>query len=792
MSIEVNNTKIDQLTQKAYNLALKLNHEYTTTEHLVHVMLDHESCSYIFDEPFVDKARIKLELETYLSQLQVTEHTFRITKAKITKIVHTVVQTAMRIALSSRTSDTYEVTVEPHHLLIAIISERNNTAGYILQKHGITGDVLRGYFYNSTEDAPEIFILDSKNLLNSPGLLGMFGLNAQQQQPQPQSAAMTEPKAKATLKQFTTLLNDEALNNKIDPLIGREKEIFQTSKVISRRKSNNAILVGEPGTGKSAIVEGLAKLIVEDKVPAVIKDSKVYSLDMGALLAGTKYRGDFEERIKDILESITFLSEKNNSKSILFIDEIHMILGAGAGSDSKSLDLANMLKPYLAKGVLRCIGATTNDEYRKYFEKDRALVRRFTKIDIYEPTEEDTIRIIKGLAPYYEEYHGVQYSEEALVSAVTLSSKYIRNRFLPDKAIDIIDSVGAQRKVVENFSVITDKDIEQEVSVLTNRPVQTVSMTDKTRLQNMEIDLRTSVFGQDEAINKLVDAVLVARAGLRDTTKPEGMFLLTGPTGTGKSYLARRLAETLGMHFERIDMSEFMEAHSISKLIGSPPGYVGYDENGGRLVNVVEDHPHSVILLDEIEKAHPDIFNILLQVMDDGKLTNSNGKTAHFNNTIILMTSNAGARDAAKGSIGFSRQEIDESKQDEAVKRFFSPEFINRLDAIVRFNPLSRETISLIVDKFITELNKMTMEKNVSVSLTDGAKLWIEENGFDEKMGARPLNRTINNNIKRVLSREMLFGVLENGGQVVVDAVDGELKFNYLDTTSTETVYEPS
>lgn len=771
----INHEVFDKHLTAAVTFAKEMQHEYTTSEHMLLVMLEDYQVVEIIEQCGADVDAIKGQLRQYVAAGNAPAQSQLAERGRLTNVLRMILQNSIKLALvTGRPDQRGQYKVLNQHILLAIMNERDNPSNFILQKHGVTPLKLKEYAIEQQDEAdeqadPSVVFIDPRMI---PGLQG--------QQPQ-QGGKMTEKRAKKVLEEYTTLLNEEARNARIDPLIGREKEVRETSKIISRRRKNNVLLVGEPGVGKTAIAEGLASLIDAGTIPEVLKDAQVYSLDLGSLMAGTRYRGDFEERIKEVLKALEFLGEKKNVKTILFIDEIHMMMGAGAGGEAKSMDLANLLKPYLAKGTLRCIGSTTNEEYRKHFEKDRALVRRFLKIDVYEPSQEDTFRILQGLAKSYEEFHGLTYTEEALRAAVKLSSQHITNRFQPDKSIDVIDSAGAHQRIVPadvRLTTIDVEQIEQEVGQMTNRPVQ-VKADDKDILKSLEPSLRGVIYGQDKAIDTLVDSVYIARAGLRDPNKPEGSYLFVGPTGVGKTEVAKKLASTLGVHFERIDMSEYMEPHSVAKLIGSPPGYVGYDENGGRLITAVEEHPHMVLLLDEIEKAHPDIYNILLQVMDNGKLTNSHGKVANFKNVTLIMTSNAGARDAAKGSIGFGRKERDDTKQDEAVKRAFAPEFINRLDAIVPFDALSKENIILVVSKFLNELNLMTIDSNVTIEADEVAQQWLADKGFDPEMGARPLARVIHNSIKRPISREMLFGKLVNGGHVKVSVVGDELAFTY-------------
>jgi ATP-dependent Clp protease ATP-binding subunit ClpA len=582
--------------------------------------------------------------------------------------------------------------------------------------------------------------------------------------------------ALSLLAKYTTNLNEAAAEGTIDPLIGREEEVASIIQIVARRTKNNVALIGEPGVGKTAIAEGLARKILDNEVPDAISDAEVFSLDVGSLVAGTRFRGDLEERMKQVLKALTFIEHP-----ILFIDEIHTIMGTGSGNQG-SLDIANLLKPALAKGTLRCIGSTTYEEYRKHFEKDRALLRRFKRVDVREPDVETAKLILRGLKPNYEEYHNVTFTDAAIDAAVDLTNRYITNALLPDKAIDIIDNAGARQRVAneaDRLTVIDVPQIEFEVSKVAKIPEQAVKEDEIDRLARLEEDLRSAVFGQDEALAALSDAVFVSRSGLRDTNKPAGCFLFAGPTGVGKTEAARQLATTLGVPLLKFDMSEYMEKHSVAKLIGSPPGYVGYGDGGsgsGKLVNDIESNPYSVLLLDEMEKAHPDVFNIFLQVMDDGKLTNSAGKAVDFRNVIVIMTTNAGARELAKNQIGFAggQQKIGGDPTAE-INRTFSPEFRNRLDTSVQFSRLAPEDIERVVDKFLATLSIQAADRNVAIEVTEEAKKLLAKLGFDHDMGARPLARAINENVKKPLSRLMVIGSLRTGGTAYVGVRDGKV-----------------
>lgn len=588
------------------------------------------------------------------------------------------------------------------------------------------------------------------------------------------------------LEMYATNLNSLAIDGKLDPIIGRESEVERAIQILCRRRKNNPILVGDAGVGKTAIAEGLASLIVEGKVPSVIEDAEIYSLDMASLLAGTKFRGDFEERLKSVIKAIEKRSKEN--PCILFIDEIHNIVGAGS-TNAGSMDASNLLKPALSRGELRCMGSTTFDEYRKFFEKDQALSRRFQKIDIHEPSTDDTIDILNGLKSKFEDFHNVSFSKEIIEHAVKLSSKHINDRKMPDKAIDVVDEVGSFLKIKSKSKERTPakfEDIERVVAKMAKIPEKSVTTNEKDKLKNLKRDLGLLIYGQDKAVQEVSNAILLSRSGLVAEDKPIASFLFTGPTGVGKTELAKQLSIHMGINFERIDMSEYMEKHSVAKLIGAPPGYVGFDQ-GGLLTEKINQNPYSVLLLDELEKAHPDIFNILLQVMDHGKLTDSNGKVTDFKNVILVMTSNAGANEMESGSIGLgSKTKFNVVKRDKALKNYFSPEFRNRLDEIIHFNHLAPTNINAIVEKFIFELETLLSEKNVEINLNEEAVGWFAQNGYDEKMGARPLKRLIEDRLKKPLSAEILFGGLEKGGVVNVFVKNNELTFECLSSEAEE------
>src|SRR5690242_12820865 len=643
------------------------------------------------------------------------------------------------------------------NVLVALFSERESYAVYFLQQQ----DMSR---------------LDAVTYISHG--VGKGESAAEARPPEGTDQPQAEPKEgkkESALKQFTVDLNEKARMGKVDPLIGRMPEVDRTVQILCRRSKNNPLYVGDPGVGKTAIAEGLARKIIEGDVPEVLKGAVIYALDMGALLAGTRYRGDFEERLKSVVSELEKMPH-----AILFIDEIHTVIGAGATSGG-AMDASNLLKPALSTGAIRCIGSTTYKEFRNHFEKDRALLRRFQKIDVNEPTIEDTIKIIAGLRSSFEGHHNVKYTSDAIKSAVELSARYIHDRKLPDKAIDVIDEVGAMQMLVppsRRKKVITPKEIEAVVATMARIPPKSVSADDKQVLEHLDADLKRVVFGQDLAIEKLASAMKLSRAGLRDPDKPIGNYLFSGPTGVGKTEVARQLASIMGIPLQRFDMSEYMERHAVSRLIGAPPGYVGYDQ-GGLLTDAVDQHPHSVLLLDEIEKAHPDLFNILLQVMDNGKLTDHHGKTVDFRNTILIMTTNAGASDMARESIGFGAASREDAQED-AVKKMFTPEFRNRLDAIVPFSYLPPAVVARVVDKFILQLELQLADRNVHIELDDEARKWLTDRGYDKLYGARPMGRLVQEKIKQPLAEELLFGKLVNGGEVKVRIKDNAPAFEIV------------
>jgi len=751
---------LEQTLHRALSLASERRHEYATLEHLLLGLADDTDAATVLRACGVDLDKLRNDLGEFLDKDLAGLATDRAGDPKPTAGFQRVVQ---RAAIHVQSSGRDEVTGA--NVLVALFSERESHAVYFLQLQDMTR-------------------LDAVNFI-SHGIAKAPGRSAQrpvQGTSQSESHHEQEREEKPgrrnqdALSNYCVNLNKKAVAGKIDPLIGRELEIERTIQILCRRTKNNPLYVGDPGVGKTAIAEGLAKRIVEGDVPEVLAKSTIFALDMGALLAGTRYRGDFEERLKAVVTEL-----ENMTGAILFIDEIHTVIGAGATSGG-AMDASNLLKPALASGTLRCIGSTTYKEFRNYFEKDRALVRRFQKIDVNEPTLEDSVKILRGLKANYEKHHKVRYTEEAIRAAVELSAKYINDRKLPDKAIDVIDEVGASRMLLpenKRRKMVTLKDVEEIVAKIARIPPKSVSADDKETLRNLERDLKSMVFGQDKAIEALAAAIKLARAGLREPEKPIGNYLFCGPTGVGKTEVARQLAATMGIELIRFDMSEYMERHSVSRLIGAPPGYVGFDQ-GGLLTDAIDQHPHAVLLLDEIEKAHPDLFNILLQVMDHGKLTDHNGKTVDFRNVVLIMTTNAGASDLAKEAIGFGR-EGRVGEDDEAIKRLFTPEFRNRLDATIAFSGLSPEIVGRVVEKFVMQLEAQLADRNVTIELSSAAKEWLAERGYDKLYGARPLARVIQEHIKKALAEELLFGKLVRGGAVKVTLKDGKLDFEIVE-----------
>ena len=744
-------SNLEQSLHRALALANERHHEYATLEHLLLALTEDQDAVAVLRACGVDIDDLRRDLSNYIDEELASLITNRAEEAKPTAGFQRVLQ---RAAIHVQSSGREEVTGA--NVLVAVFSERESNAVYYLQQQEMTRLDAVNYI--------------SHGIAKVPGHETGGSVSGVDEDADAETAVK---KGKEALNAYCVNLNEKAREGRIDPLIGREHEVERTIQILARRQKNNPLFVGEPGVGKTAIAEGLAKRIEEDDVPEVLADATIYTLDMGSLLAGTRYRGDFEERLKAVMSEIESIEG-----AILFIDEIHTVIGAGATSGG-AMDASNLLKPALAGGKLRCIGSTTYKEYRNFFEKDRALTRRFQKIDINEPSVEDAVKILRGLKPYYEEHHDVRYTEQAIRTAVELSARYIGDRKLPDSAIDVIDEVGAAQTLVpvsKRKKTVGVKDIETVVAKIARIPPKSVSRDDRTALQNLDRDLKTMVFGQDQAIEALASAIKLARAGLREPEKPIGSYLFSGPTGVGKTEVARQLARSLGVELTRFDMSEYMERHSVSRLIGAPPGYVGFDQ-GGLLTDAVDQHPHSVLLLDEIEKAHPDVFNILLQVMDHGKITDHNGKTIDCRNVILIMTTNAGAADLAKPAIGFGST-TREGDDQEAIKRMFSPEFRNRLDAVIGFKNLTPEVMSRVVDKFIMELEVLLDDRDVTIELDEEARKWLTERGYDEAFGARPLARVIQEHVKKPLAEELLFGKLAKGGTVKVAVSDGKLTFD--------------
>jgi ATP-dependent Clp protease ATP-binding subunit ClpA len=741
---------LEKTLHRALAVANERRHEYATLEHLLLSLIDDSDASAVLRACSVDLDILRKNLTQYVdTELENLVIETR-EEAKPTAGFQRVVQ---RAVIHVQSSGREEVTGA--NVLVAIFAERESHAAFFLQEQDMTRYDAVNYI--------------SHGIAKRPGMSDASKTpRGAEDDHEPRDSANSkegpeQKKKEAALDAYCVNLNKKARDGKIDPLIGREAEVQRTIQVLCRRQKNNPLLVGEPGVGKTAIAEGLAHKIINGAVPEVLAGATVFALDMGALLAGTRYRGDFEERLKQVMKEI-----EQHKDAILFIDEIHTVIGAGATSGG-AMDASNLLKPALAQGVLRCIGSTTYKEYRQYFEKDRALVRRFQKIDVNEPTVEDAIEILKGLKPYFEEFHKIRYTSEAVRAAVELSARFIHDRKLPDKAIDVIDETGASQMLVaeaKRKKTIGIKEIEATIATMARIPAKSVSKDDAEVLQHLEETLKRVVYGQNEAIAALSSAIKLARAGLRDPEKPIGSYLFSGPTGVGKTEAARQLASSLGVELIRFDMSEYMERHTVSRLIGAPPGYVGFDQ-GGLLTDAIDQHPHCVLLLDEIEKAHPDLFNILLQIMDHGKLTDHSGKQINFRNVILIMTTNAGAQDMAKAAFGFhsSTREGDDT---EAINRLFAPEFRNRLDAIVPFGRLPEEVIARVVDKFILQLEAQLADRNVTIELADEARAWLVKNGYDETMGARPMARVIQKEIKTPLADEVLFGRLKNGGIVRV------------------------
>jgi ATP-dependent Clp protease ATP-binding subunit ClpA len=750
---------LSQEVQIAINVAFTdasaRRHEFAGLEHMLYALLLDPDTQKGLRKAGAHTDKLKSDLEEFLES--------GIESVPGVQVVEPVPSMALQRVLSRAEihgdhSDLDEVS--GLHIVAAMFREPDNFAVYLLERSGLTRLNLISFISHGVEadDSYDDADSDEERAFSFEG--------------GDEEGASDEDAKKDPLKAFTTNLNEKAEDGRIDPLIGRALEMERTVHVLARRRKNNPLFVGDSGVGKTALAEGLARRIVDGEVPESLKDCVIYSLDMGTLIAGTRYRGDFEARLKAVIKAIQEIPH-----AVLFIDEIHTVIGAGAVSGG-AMDASNMLKPALNNGELRCIGSTTFKEYRNYFEKDRALARRFQKIDVPEPTEEEAILILQGLKGTYEEFHGVTYTDKALEEAVKLSAKHMHDRRLPDKAIDLIDEAGALVKLDHDLPNIVDEHIvEKVVSSIARIPSQDVTMSEKERLAKLESDLKDVVFGQDPAIIEVVNAVKLARAGINAPEKPLGSFIFTGPTGVGKTEVARQLAATLGIELIRFDMSEYMERHAVSRLIGAPPGYVGFDQ-GGLLTESITKNPHAVLLLDEIEKAHPDMFNILLQVMDHGKLTDNNGRSADFHNVIVIMTSNVGARELNSRRIGFS-SELQTGDEDKAFNRAFSPEFRNRLDARIRFSPLQPDIMVRIVEKFLDQLELQLMQRSVRIEASDAALAYLSKEGYDPLMGARPLGRVIKEQIKQPISEEILFGALEHGGSVFIDEKEGALTFSY-------------
>ncbi len=745
--------ELEQSLHRALRYANERGHEYATLEHLLLALTDDKDAAAVLHACSVDLDRLRDQLGRYLDEELASLVVDSDEDAKPTAGFQRVIQRAVYHVQSSGRDE-----VTGANVLVAIFAERESHAVYFLQEQDMTRLDAVSYI--------------SHGIAKSPGASESRPVRGTEEEGDGDSSVKQGEEA---LTAYCVDLNQKARSGRVDPLIGRASEIERTIQILCRRQKNNPLFVGDPGVGKTAIAEGLARRIVLGEVPEVLKEATIYALDMGSLLAGTRYRGDFEERLKAVIQEL-----ENHDNAILFIDEIHTVIGAGATSGG-AMDASNMLKPALASGTIRCMGSTTYKEFRSYFEKDRALLRRFQKIDVNEPSVPDAIKILKGLKPYFEDYHKIRYTAEAIKSAVELSAKYINDRKLPDKAIDVIDEVGAAQMLLPESrrkKTIGVREVENVVAKIARIPPKSVSKSDKANLMNLETELRRKVYGQDEALTQLASAVKMARAGLREPEKPIGCYLFSGPTGVGKTEAARQLAESMGMELIRFDMSEYMERHSVSRLVGAPPGYVGFDQ-GGMLTDAVDQHPHAVLLLDEIEKAHPDVFNILLQIMDYGKLTDHNGKKVDFRNVVLIMTTNAGASEMAKSAIGFGR-DTREGEDEEAIKRLFTPEFRNRLDAVIRFAYLGPEIVYRVVDKFIRELEDQLAERNVRFELSDEARKWIADRGYDRLYGARPLSRVIQEHVKKPLADEILFGKLAKGGLVRIALKENALAFDIV------------
>ncbi|WP_430464622.1 ATP-dependent Clp protease ATP-binding subunit ClpA [Tabrizicola sp.] len=747
-------TTLEQAIHSALALANARRHELATLEHLLLALIEEPDAARVMKACAVDLSELKKTLVDFIDDdLSTLVTSVEGSEAVPTAAFQRVIQ---RAAIHVQSSGRNEVTGA--NVLVAIFAERESNAAYFLQEQDMTR-------YDAVN-----FI--AHGVAKDPSYGEPRSVSGAEEHETPKAEA-GEAKESA-LSKFCVDLNVKALKGDVDPLIGREAEVERAIQVLCRRRKNNPLLVGDPGVGKTAIAEGLAKKIVDKQTPDILSGATIYSLDMGALLAGTRYRGDFEERLKQVMKEL-----EDHPDAILFIDEIHTVIGAGATSGG-AMDASNLLKPALQGGKLRCMGSTTYKEFRQHFEKDRALSRRFQKIDVNEPSVPDAIKILMGLKPHFEEHHDLKYTNDAIKSAVELASRYIHDRKLPDSAIDVIDEAGAAQHLLaesKRRKSLGVKEIEAVVAKIARIPAKSVSKDDAETLRDLEKTLKRVVFGQDKAVEALCSAIKLARAGLREPEKPIGNYLFAGPTGVGKTEVAKQLASSLGVELLRFDMSEYMEKHAVSRLIGAPPGYVGFDQ-GGMLTDGVDQHPHCVLLLDEMEKAHPDVYNILLQVMDHGKLTDHNGRTVDFRNVILIMTSNAGASEMAKAAIGFGRDRR-EGEDTAAIERTFTPEFRNRLDAVIAFAPLGKDIIMQVVTKFVLQLEAQLIDRNVHIDLTPEAADWLGEKGYDDKMGARPLGRVIQEHIKKPLAEELLFGKLTKGGTVRVGVKDGQLELTY-------------
>ena len=749
---------LEQAIHKALSHANDRSHEFATLEHLLLALLDEPDAQQVMRACDVDIVQLRKSLTEYVEdELSTLVSDVEGSEAVPTAAFQRVIQ---RAAIHVQSSGRTEVTGA--NVLVAMFAERESNAAYFLQDQNMTrydavNFIAHGVAKNTDYDETR----------------SVSGANQSEDELEKAADDNENGKKESALEKYCVDLNRKAEVGDIDPLIGRDHEVERCIQVLCRRRKNNPLLVGDPGVGKTAIAEGLARKVISGETPEVLASTTIFSLDMGALLAGTRYRGDFEERLKAVVAEL-----ESHDDAVLFIDEIHTVIGAGATSGG-AMDASNLLKPALQGGKLRTMGSTTYKEFRQHFEKDRALSRRFQKIDVNEPNVDDTIKILRGIKGYFEDHHNIKYTADALKSAVELAARYITDRKLPDKAIDVIDEAGAAQRLLTSTKrrkTIGVKEIEAIVAKIARIPPKTVTKDDAIVLKDLEASLKRVVFGQDKAIESLSSAIKLARAGLREPEKPIGSYLFAGPTGVGKTEVAKQLADNLGVELLRFDMSEYMEKHAVSRLIGAPPGYVGFDQ-GGQLTDGVDQHPHSVLLLDEIEKAHPDVYNVLLQVMDHGTLTDHNGRSVDFRNVIVIMTSNAGAAEQAKAAIGFGRDRR-EGEDTAAIERTFSPEFRNRLDAVISFSPLPKDTILQVVEKFVLQLEAQLMDRHVAIEMTDEAASWLADKGYDDKMGARPLSRVIQEHIKKPLAEELLFGKLSKGGLVVVSVKNNKIKLD--------------